>query len=105
MPSRALATWKEQFTFRDEAERDFDHLPPETREAFLNIFPEFALRPWKATATMDVAPLRDMPGRWRLKVAGGHRGIYREVQGRPEFEMFETRDQVYSRLRKYLESK
>lgn len=105
MPSRALTPWKEQFTFRDEAERDFDRLPPKVRNAFLNVFPEFAARPWKATATMDVAPLRDMPGRWRLKVVGGHRGIYREVQGRPEFEMFETRAQVYSRLRRYLESR
>jgi hypothetical protein len=49
--------------------------------------------------------LHDMPGRWRLKVKGGHRAIYRSLQGRPDFEMFETRAQVYARLRRYLESR
>jgi len=103
--TRSLAAWKEQFTFLDEAERDFDALPREIRKAFLDKFPEFSRHPWRATASLDVAPLHDMPGRWRLKVKGGHRAIYRSLQGRPDFEMFETRAQVYARLRRYLESR
>jgi hypothetical protein len=102
---RPLAAWKEHFTFLDEAERDFDDLPSKVQKAFLEAFPEFSRHPWRATATLDVAALHDMPGRWRLKVAGGHRGIYRPLQGRPDFEMFETREQVYARLRRYLESR
>ena len=105
MPPRALAAWKEQFTFLDAAERDFGALPPEVQQAFLDKFLEFSRHPWRATATLDVAPLRDMPGRWRLKVEGGHRGVYRSLQGRPDFEMFETREQVYARLRRFLDSK
>jgi hypothetical protein len=103
--TRGLAAWKEQFTFLAEAERDFDGLPPQIQRAFLEKFPEFSHHPWRATASLDVAPLRDMPGRWRLKVRGGHRGVYRSLQGRPDFEMFETREQVYDRLRRYLESR
>lgn len=105
MPSRALAPWKETFTFLDQAERDFDQLPPEVQQAFLDAFPEFAVHPWRASPTLDVGPLRDMPARWRLKVKGGHRGVYRSLHGRPDFEMFETRDQVYERLRRYLDSR
>lgn len=105
MPARPLAAWKEEFTFLESAEREFARLPLQVQRAFLERLPEFSRHPWKASATLDVAPLRDMPGRWRLKVLGGHRAIYRELQGRPDFEMFETRDQVYSRLRKFLESR
>ena len=105
MPSRALARWKEQFTFMDEAERDFDHLPPAVQQRFLNAFPEFSRHPWRASASLDVAPLHDTPGRWRLKVKGGHRGLYRDLHGRPDFEMFETREQVYARLRRFLDSR
>ena len=105
MPSATLAGWKEQFTFLDQAERDFDDLPPKVQQAFLDKFPEFSLHPWRATATLDVAPLRDMPGRWRLKIEGGHRAIYRSLQGRPDFEMFETRNQVYERLKRFLDSR
>ena len=105
MTPRSLAKWKEQFTFLDAAERDFDGLPAAVQRAFIEKFPEFSRHPWRATATLDVAPLRDMPGRWRLKVMGGHRAVYRELQGRPDFEMFETREQVYERLRRYIESR
>lgn len=105
MPARPLAAWKEEFTFLESAEREFDRLPHRVQQAFLERFPEFTRHPWKSSPTLDVAPLRDMPGRWRLKVPGGHRAIYRELQGRPNIEMFETRDQVYSRLRKFLESR
>jgi len=105
VPARPLAAWKEQFTFLDEAEREFDQLPPKVQRAFIEKFPEFSRHPWRATATLDVGPIRDMPGRWRLKVEGGHRAIYRDLQGRPDFEMFETREQVYERLRRYIDSR
>lgn len=104
LPKGRLAGWKERFTFLESAERDFDSLPATVQQAFLNVFPEFARHPWRATLSLDVGPLREMPGRWRLKVAGAHRGIYRDLQGIPEFEMFETRDQVYARLRRFLRS-
>jgi hypothetical protein len=105
VPARHLALWKENFTFLDAAERDFDRLPREVQQAFLDKFPEFSRHPWRPTRSLDVAPLRDMPGRWRLKVEGGHRGVYRALHGRPDFEIFETRDQVYQRLRRFLESR
>jgi hypothetical protein len=105
LPSKALALWKEQFTFLDEAERDFDCLPPKVQQSFLSHFPEFGRHPWRATSSLDVSPMLDMPGLWRLKVEGGHRGVYRSLPGRPEFEMFETRGEVYQRLRRYLESR
>jgi hypothetical protein len=105
MAPRQLARWKEQFTFLDEAERDFANLPPDIQAAFLEKFPEFSRHPWRSTASLDVAPLRDSPNRWRLKVQGGHRAVYRSLHGRPDLEMFETREQVYERLRKYLESR
>ena len=105
MPSKALAPWKKSLTFLDEAERDFDRLSPAIQQAFLDRFPEFSRHPWRATSSLDVAPLRDMPGRWRLKVEGGHRGVYRSLHGRPDSEMFETREAVYKRLRRYVESR
>jgi hypothetical protein len=105
VPEASLAHWKERITFTVSAEREFDRLAPEIQRAFLDVFPTFSRHPWRATADLDVAPLRDMPSRWRLKVKGGHRDIYRMIDGQPEFEMFETRDQVYERLRRYLASR
>lgn len=105
MPARAPVAWKERFTFLEAAEREFDRLPPRVQGAFLNRFAAFSQHPWRASPTLDVAPLRDMPGRWRLKVEGGHRGVYRSLQGRPDLEMFETREQVYERLRRCLDSR
>ena len=105
MPPRALDPWKEQFTFLESAERDFYLLPLDVQDAFIAIFPEFARHPTRPTRTLDVALLRDRAGRWRLKVFGGHRGIFRILQGRPDFEMFETREEVYQRLRQYLSSR
>jgi hypothetical protein len=100
-----LTPWKEQFTFLASAEREFLSLPTTVQRAFLDTFPIFARHPWTATPDLDVQPLREMPGRWRLQVEGGHRGVYRSLQGRPDFEMFETRSEVYERLRRYLESR
>ena len=105
MPDSPLAAWKEKFSFTESAEREFAELPPEVQDAFLKVFPEFSKHPWRATSTLDVGHLRDMPSRWRLKVEGGHRGIYRSLQGVPDFEMFETRDHVYEQLRRYLSSR
>ena len=105
MPEASLAHWKERITYTESAEREFDRLAPEIQIAFLYLFPKFSRHPWRATADMDVAPLRDMPSRWRLKVKGGHRGIYRMIHGLPEFEMFETRGQICEHLRRYLASR
>lgn len=102
---RRLAEWKEQFDFLESAEREFYNLPLRVQDAFLAAFPRFARHPTRATVDLDVGPLRDRAGRWKLKVEGGHRGIYRIVEGRPEFEMFETREEVYERLRRYLVSR
>lgn len=105
MPRAALAPWKEQFTFKQSAEREFFALPLDVQQEFISIFPRFARHPTRATGDLDVAPLRDRAGRWRLKVDGGHRGIYRMIHGRPDFEMFQSRDEVYLRLRRYLISR
>jgi hypothetical protein len=105
VPRQKLDAWKEQFDFLDSAEREFYELPAEVRECFLAAFPQFARHPTRATRSLDVAPLRERAGRWRKKVEGGHRGIYRLVQGRPEFEMFQTRAEVYELLRRYLISR
>jgi len=105
VPRRPLAPWKEQFTFLESAEREFYALPVEAQDTFIEAFPRFARHPTRATADLDVAPLRDRAGRWRLKVEGGHRGIYRIVHGRPDFEMFQSRDEVYQRIRRYLISR
>lgn len=105
MASRALARWKEQFDFRESAERESYTLPSSVQNAFLASFPRFARHPTRGTGDLDVAPLRDRAGRWRLKVPGGHRGICRLLERRPEFEMFETQDEVYERLRRYLISR
>ncbi len=105
MPRRLLSNWKEEFTFLGSAEREFYALPIEVQRTFLAAFPEFARHPTRATLNLDVAPLRERGGRWRLKVPGGHRGIYRILQGRPEFEMFQTREEVYLLLRRYLVSR
>lgn len=105
MPASPLAPWKEQFTFVTSAEREFLKLPESVQRAFLEKFPILARHPWTARPALDVQPLREMPGRWRLKVEGGHRGVYRSLQGRPDFEMFETREEVYDRLRRFLQSR
>ncbi|MGI0132374.1 MAG: hypothetical protein ACREDK_04700 [Thermoplasmata archaeon] len=105
MSANPLSEWKEQFTFRASAEREFLALPEGIQRAFLRKFPLLARHPWRTTAELDVAPLRDMPGRWRLKVEGGHRATYRDLQGRPDFEMFESRDEIYERLQRYIGSR
>ncbi len=105
MPSKLLAAWTEHCTLFESAEREFDRLPIEVQRAFLDASPEFSHHPWRKSATLNVAPLRDMPGRWRLKVKGGHRGTYRDLHGSPDFERFETRDEIYEKLRRYIASR
>jgi len=105
VPANPLKPWKDQFTFLESAERELLQLPEPIQRAFLAKFPLLARHPWTTTRDLDVLPLREMPGRWRLKVEGGPRGVYRSLQGQPEFEMLETPDQVHGRLRRYLESR
>ena len=105
MAGRArLADWREYFDFSEEAERDFDRLPSGVRRAFVIVFPTFARHPWRPTVDLDVAPVRNTPDRWRLKVERGHRGIYFSRQCRPAFEMFGTRGEVYERTIRHLRS-
>jgi hypothetical protein len=105
VPADRLSPWREQLRFLKSAERELLTLPPGVQDAFLDAFPEVVRHPTRATASLDIGPVRDRAGRWRLKVKGGHRGIYRIVQGQAEFEMFETRDPVYSKLRAFLSSR
>jgi hypothetical protein len=105
VPKSRLPLWKARLVFTDSAIREFRRLASEVQQAFLNVFPIFSRHPWRATAELDVAPLRDTPSRGRLKVEGGHRAIYRMAHGLPELEMVETRAEVYERLRHYLASK
>lgn len=104
-PGNRFAPWKEKFAFLESAEREFYLLLRAVQAAFLSVFPEFARHPSQATVSLDVAPLRARVARWRLKVQGGHRQIYRIADGRPDFEMFETREGVYQRLQRYLISR
>jgi hypothetical protein len=83
VPANPLAPWKEPFTFLPSAERESLNLPASVQRALLGKFPLSARHPWTATPDLDVQPLREMPGRWRLKVEGGHRGVYRSLPGRP----------------------
>ena len=105
MPLPAPAAWKGHRTLLRSAERDFDRWPPTFQQAFLDAFPEFAQHPRRKSVTLDVGPLRHMPGRWRLKIKGGHLGAYRDLLGRPEFERLENRYEIYDRLRRYLASR
>jgi hypothetical protein len=87
------------------AEREFYALPTEVQAAFDSAFPEFARHPTRPTSTLVEPSLRDRAGRWRLRGRGVLRGIFRILQGRPDFELFETRDQVHERLRRFLASR
>jgi mRNA-degrading endonuclease RelE of RelBE toxin-antitoxin system len=99
-----LALWKEQIDFKRSAQRDFLRLPHEVREIFFQAFVEFSKHPQMPTATLDVAPIRNDPSHWRLKVEGGYRGVCKIVHGRPKFEMFQSRQDMYAALRRYLTS-
>jgi mRNA-degrading endonuclease RelE of RelBE toxin-antitoxin system len=99
-----LAEWAERIDFKTSARREFLGLPPEVRERFFQVFDEFSAHPQRRTSTLDVSSIRNDPSRWRLKVEGGYRGIYRMVHGRPKFEMFQSRQEVYEALRRYLTS-
>jgi mRNA-degrading endonuclease RelE of RelBE toxin-antitoxin system len=105
VPARVDADWRELLEFLPSAEREFLALPPETQERFVSAFPELVRHPTRASPTLDIAPLRDRAGRWRLKVAGGDRAIYRIASGRVTLEMFQPRSEVYERLRRYLLSR
>ena len=105
MPVKPRAPWKERFTFLESAEREFLRLPESAQRDFFEKFQVLARHPWTASRDLDVQPLREMPGRWRLKVEGGHRGVYRSNQGRPDFEMFETREAACNRLHRYIGSR
>jgi len=100
----SLAEWEERIDFKPSAVRDFLRLPPDFRDLFLNSFDEFSRHPQRPTPTLDVEPIRNDPVHWRLKVVGGYRGVYRVVQGRAKFEMFQSRQDVYEALRRYLTS-
>ena len=99
-----LAAWKERIDFKPSAQREFLALSSDVRQLFLNAFDELSLHPQMRTPTLDIAQIRNDPSHWRLKVPGGYRGVYRVVQGRPKFEMFQSREQVYEALRRYLTS-
>lgn len=104
MARGSLGAWREKIDFSRSAEREFLRLPTQIRERFFAAFEEFSEHPQRATSTLDVGPIRNDPDRWRLKVVGDYRGIYQVVHGRPKFEMFQTRNQVYDALRRYLTS-
>jgi hypothetical protein len=71
------------FTF--SARLQFWALPAQVIEAFAAIFPEFTRWPQRPSPTLDVAPIRNDPSRWRLKVAE-HRALYQIRHGRPLIE-------------------
>lgn len=83
------------------ARREFRHLPPEAREAFLRAFSLLANTPEHATDELDVARLRDRnTGRftqyWRLKVPGvEYRAVYVVRHGIAYVEAFRLRPGVY----------
>ena len=104
MVTDPLASWRGRIDFKKSAEREFLGLPAEIREQFFEAFDELSAHPQRASPTLDVAPIRNDPQRWRLKVQGGYRAIYRIAQGRPKFEMFQSREEVYQALRRYLTS-
>ena len=104
MAKGPFAPWEGLIDFKPSAVREFLRLPPDVRELFLKSFGEFSKYPQKRTPTLDVAPIRNDPSHWRLKVVGDYRGVYRMVQGRPKFEMFQSQQDVYEALRRYLTS-
>ncbi len=71
------------FTF--SAQLQFWALPAEAIEAFAAIFPELTRSPQRPSPTLDIAPLRADPSRWRLKVVG-YRALYQIRHGRPLIE-------------------
>ena len=83
------------------ARREFRHLPPEAREAFLRAFPLLAHNPERATDDLDVERLRDrstgqFTQYWRLKVPGvEYRAIYVVRHGIAYVEAFRLRPGVY----------
>lgn len=101
-PRDPLGAWRELFDFTKSAEQEFLRLPSDIRARFETVFPEFALSPTRWTPSVDVAMLRSSKGRWRLKVEGDLRGVYRVVQGRALFETFQSRAEVYEWLNRFL---
>jgi hypothetical protein len=79
---RPAEDWPD-FTF--SARLQFWALPVEAIEAFAAIFPEFTRSPQRPSSILDVAPIRNDPSRWRLKVAG-YRAFYQIRHGRPLIE-------------------
>ena len=71
--------------FTRTARLQFWALPAEVIEAFVAVFPEFTSTPQRPSPSLDVAPIRNDPNRWRLKVAG-HRALYQVRQGWPLIE-------------------
>lgn len=86
--------------FLASARLQFWALPAEAIERFADTFAEFTAHPQRPSPSLDVAPLRDDPTRWRLRV-GEYRALYSILDGWPLIERILPRSvSTYERFTK-----